>query len=113
MTEQEYIDGIKCYTREWKGMPDEARWLACRAVRAFPNCAELWLLHSKVVGGPEDGDCACLAVLASLERCIQLNPNLTEAYDELGGYWDGIRDDPEKAMEYYRKAAELRGESLV
>ena len=38
-----------------------------------------------------------------MEMAIEMDPNLAEAYEHLGIYWDGLRDKPEKAREYLRE----------
>ena len=110
MTEQEYIDAIECYVREWTNLPDEARWLVDRSVVAFPASAMIWLLHGKVYSRSQDFDDFPETVsLKSFQRSIELNPNLAEAHHEIACYYDGVKDDPEKGELFFRRAAELRG----
>jgi hypothetical protein len=37
------------------------------------------------------------------------HPLCAEAYDKLGDFHDGLRDDRQTAMRFYRQAALLRG----
>ena len=91
MTEAQYIDQLKSLWPEESRASREVLSLAAEAVRDFPRSATLWFLR----GQP-----------------ITMAPDDYIFYEELGRCHDGVRKDPEKAKEYYRKAARLRGEPL-
>ena len=47
------------------------------------------------------------------QQCLELNPNHADAWEHLGNYYDGIRDDPTRAVQCHEKAAALRVGALV
>jgi Tfp pilus assembly protein PilF len=70
-------------------------------------------MKARACGGPDSGDCLQRDVLAGLERALQLDPNCSAVHRELALYWDGIRDNPEKAEAHFRRAAELSGQPIA
>lgn len=114
MTELNYIAGLESRWPEGE-TPTSAETIsaASMAVRDFPNSAKLWYLRGQLIWrAEEDYSSFDRDFVKSNEKAIELDPSMSEAYDALAGYYDGIKDDPERAMEYYRKAAALRGEKL-
>lgn len=113
MTENDYIAKLEPFLRDGKQTTNEALLLANESVQDFPNSAALWLRRGKLYCAAEYEVVSADEMAArSFEKAIELDPGMADAYEALADYHDGIRDDPKRAMEYYRKAAQLRGEPL-
>jgi Tfp pilus assembly protein PilF len=114
MTDHQLLAGLK--VRLSDGSTPTAQELAFvkEAVRTMPQSAELWFLHAQAHSCCEDEEgCFDAVSLESYQKCIELDPNHAEAHEHLGHYFDGVKDNPEKAMEHYQKAAELRATARV
>jgi tetratricopeptide (TPR) repeat protein len=113
VTEAEYIDQLKSLWPEGRKASREVLSLAAEAVRDFPRSATLWFLRGRLLSmAPRDYIFTSLDAICSFQQAIELDPAFADAYEELGRCLDASRKDPEKAKEYYRKAARLRHEPL-
>ena len=114
MTELEYIATLKSqWPQGVEAASRELLSLACLAVRDFPKSARLWLMRGQLIWlSPDDYFFSETDYVTSVLTAIELDPTLAEAYESLAGYYDGMKEDDEKAAEYYSKAAALRGEAL-
>lgn len=114
MTESEYIAALRERWPEGQtAAPHSVLALATSAVRDYPQSALLWFMRGQLIWmSPYYPSFSDSDYITSFEKAIELDPSFADAYDALGSYHDGIRDDPEKAMEFFRKAAEIRGQPL-
>ena len=80
MSEADFIAKIKPLLPQGRRASDEALWLVSKALSAFPESAELWLLHGWVTMAASDNDVSDAAV-RSFEMAIKINPSMTEAQD--------------------------------
>lgn len=69
---------------------DEALSLVTEAISAFPDCAELWLLHGWVTMAAAEWDVSDAAG-RSFEMAIKINPALSEAQAALDCYRDAAQ----------------------
>ena len=92
MTRAEYIAKIKLHLPNGRPASNQALALVSDAIRAFPDCAELWLLHGWVTMSAEECDVADAAV-RSFEMAIKINPSMTAA---------------QAALDFYHRSAHLR-----
>jgi TPR repeat protein len=114
MTEQDFIARIRPHLTLGTTPSPGVLAISADAVRAHPNCAELWFLHAQAHACCDDEEgCFDAVSLESFQRCIELDPGHAEAHEHLAHYHDGVKDNPEKAMEHYQKAAELRATARV
>ena len=82
---------------------------ACLAVRDFPHSARLWFLRGQLIWlSAEDYFFSEMDYVTSILKAIELDPTLVEASESLASYYDGMKDDDERATEYISKAAALR-----
>jgi len=110
MTERDYMIKLETLLGNGKRTTNEALLLANEAVQDFPNSAALWFLRGKLYWATEfEVISADETAAKSFEKVIELDPGMADAYEALAGYHDGIKDDPKRAIVYYRKAAQLRG----
>jgi hypothetical protein len=89
VTQAEFIAEIKLHLPNGHRASAEALALVTEAIRAFPDCAELWLLHGWVTMAAAEWDVADGAS-RSFEMAIKINPAMTEA---------------QAALDYYRRSA--------
>lgn len=94
MTEAEFIAKIKLHLPHGHRASGEALSLVTEAIRAFPDCAELWLLHGWVTMAAAEWDVADGAS-RSFEMAIKINPSMTEARAALDLYrGSGVSQSP-------------------
>jgi hypothetical protein len=84
VTQAEFIAKIKLHLPQGRAS-SEALALVTEAIRAFPDCAELWLLHGWVTVAAAECDVADGAP-RSFEMAIKIDPSMTEARAALDFY---------------------------
>jgi len=85
VTRAEFIARIRLHLPNGHRASPEALALVTEAIRAFPDCAELWLLHGWVTMAAAEWDVADGAS-RSFEMAIKINPAMTEARAALDFY---------------------------
>jgi hypothetical protein len=78
VTQTEFIAKIKLHLPHGRRASPEALALVTEAIRAFPDCAELWLLHGWVTMAAAEWDVADGAS-RSFEMALKINPAMAEA----------------------------------
>ncbi len=89
MTQAEFIAKIKLHLPHGRCASPEALALVTEAIRAFPDCAEIWLLHGCVTMAAAEWDVVDGAS-RSFEMALKINPSMTEA---------------RLALDFYRRSA--------
>jgi Flp pilus assembly protein TadD len=92
---------------------EAAMALIAEALRRFPDSAKLWCLHGDVLQlRVEDEERGLEQAGESYLKAAELAPADPEPYESLGHFCDAVLDDPQQAVEYFRKAIALgAGES--
>jgi hypothetical protein len=85
VTQTEFIAKIKRHLPDGHCATPEALSLVTEAISAFPNCAELWLLHGWVTMAAAECDVSDSAG-RSFEMALQINPAGSEAREALDTY---------------------------
>jgi hypothetical protein len=85
VTRAEFIAKIKLHLPHGRCASPEALALVTDAIHAFPDCAELWLLHGWVTIAAAEWDVADGAP-RSFEMALKINPSMTEARRALDFY---------------------------
>ena len=85
--------------------------LADRAILAFPKSARLWSLRGKLIPMTPDGTISIEDALHCFRKAVELDPFCADAYEQLANYFDGYRDDRERAMKHYKVAEWIRSKS--
>ena len=88
MTQTEFVAQIRLHLPHGRRASPEALALVTEAIRAFPDCAELWLLHGWVTMAAAEWDVADGAS-RSFEMALKINPAMTEARAALDFYRNG------------------------
>ena len=83
--------------------------LADEAVARFPESPRLWCMRGNLIElGPAEAPHELGEALASYRRATEIAPCFTEAWEEIGHYYDSILDDEKSAAEYFAKARALK-----
>jgi hypothetical protein len=85
VTRAEFIAKIKLHLPDGHRASSESLALVTEAIRAFPDCAELWLLHGWVTMAAAEWDVADGAA-RSFEMALKINPSMAEAQAALDLY---------------------------
>ncbi|HEY0550997.1 MAG TPA: hypothetical protein VGF13_15440 [Verrucomicrobiae bacterium] len=93
MTRTEFIAEIKLHLPNGHRASPEALALVTDAIRTFPDCAELWLLHGWVTMAAAECDVADGAS-RSFEMALKINPSMTEARAALDSYRGSAASQP-------------------
>lgn len=106
VTQTEFITKIKLHMPQGCRASHEALALVTEAIRAFPHCAELWLLHGWVTMSASECDVSDGAI-RSFEMAIKINPLMTEARAALDFYQRSMaairsQADPRNAFTHFR-----------
>jgi tetratricopeptide (TPR) repeat protein len=112
VTEAEYIAEFKArWPRQFTDEVSlETLALADEAVRSFPTSARLWVIRGDLILlGPEESPHSLDDALRSYIRATEVDPDFAEAWEEIGHFYDAIRDDEVQAQKYFQEAARLRG----
>jgi hypothetical protein len=89
VTQAEFIAKIKLHLPHGHRASPEALALVTEAIRAFPDCAVLWLLHGWVTMAAAEWDVADGAS-RSFEMALKINPAMTEAQAALDFYHKSV-----------------------
>ena len=112
-SEKQYVAAIlEEVLRDERATPP-ALALLDEGLARFPSSAALWCLRGDVLqlGDDEDG-AAFENAEASYLKAAELEPGNPEPHESLGRLYDAIFDEPERAVESFRKALALgAGES--
>lgn len=114
MTESQYIAELNSrWPAALVASSMEVLALADNAIREHPTPAQLWYLRGFLVWmAPEECLYDEIDALISYEKAVELDPGHADAYDRIGDYYDGLKNDPVRAMTYCEKAAQIRGVPL-
>jgi Tfp pilus assembly protein PilF len=112
MTETDYISKLKAELGTGYSVSEDVVALAEKAVRDYPGSAQLWHLRGHALLARPDELWDESEALRSFQKAIELDSSFAEAFDSIGNYFDGLKDDPNTAMTYFEKAAAIRGEPL-
>lgn len=106
MTESEYIDKLKLLQSQ-EASP-ELLVLAEQAVSEFPNSAKLWCIRGNLIQlSSIDAGYELEEALRSYEKAVSVDPKCSEAYEEIGYFYDTIMDAPKAAEPFFQKAIEF------
>jgi hypothetical protein len=110
MTEDEYISRLRAGWPQGSDASSHVIALADEAVRALPQSARLWVMRGDLIQlGPESCPQPLAEALASYQRAVQIAPDCSEAWEEIGHYYDVVLNDEEGARPYFERAASLKG----
>jgi len=73
----------------------------------------MWLLHAQSHLCATDDDGPHPEIVRSFERALKCDPNFLPALDAIALYWDGVRDDPERAEVFFDRATAVRAGQFV
>jgi hypothetical protein len=114
VNEQEQIDSVRRMFVNRLSATPETLAAVNRAVRDFPNCAALWVLHGAVTLASEcEDESVPRTAEQSFQRALQLDPNCAATHRELAILYDGILEDWAKAELHTRRADELSGQNIA
>jgi len=96
-----------------QGASEASMALIDEALRRYPQSAKLWCLHGDLLQlRVEDEERGLEQAGDSYLKAAELAPSDPEPYESLGHFFDAVMDDPQQAVEYFRKAIALgAGES--
>lgn len=79
-------------------------------IRLFPDSPRVWILRGDLIQLSDDlGTYSLDDVVSSYLIALRHAPENVEAFESLGRFLDAVRDDPEAAEPYLRRAVELGG----
>jgi tetratricopeptide (TPR) repeat protein len=114
MTEDDYISALRA---RWPRDCDaslETITLADEAVRAFPSSARLLVMRGNLIQlGPESCPHPLEEALRSYQRAVELDPQFSEAWEEIGRFHDAVLGDEPAAKRFFQEAERLRGHHVV
>jgi tetratricopeptide (TPR) repeat protein len=109
MTEDGYIAELKSRWPQKSNATLETIALADEATRAFPQSPRLWCMRGNLIElGPENCPHSLDDALASYQRAVEIDPQFTEAWEEIGYFYHNVLNDEVSAKPYFRQAEKLK-----
>ena len=110
MTEEDYIQELRDRWPKECEATLETIARADEAVHTFPQSSRLWVMRGNLIElGPEACPHPLEEALSCYQRAVELDPQFTEAWEEIGAYYDAVLDDEATAEKYFLEAARLKG----
>ena len=107
MTVDDYIQKLRSLPKKFETTPERFALIE-EALRVYPRSAKLWCFRGALIQlGPANCPYELKDALASYRRAIEVEPDCSEGWRELGHYYDVHLDDEVEARRLWAIADKL------